>query len=75
LAETLLARTLDRPVADECGKAAPVAAGFEDQVCAFLDHPRLCPHGRPIAPGGACCAEPDPVHADQAVHGAAEVEA
>ena len=57
LAETLLARTLDRPVSQECGKAAPVAAGFEDQVCAFLGHPKLCPHGRPIAPAG-CCGEP-----------------
>ena len=55
LAEVLLARTLGRD--SECGRETPVAAGFEDQVCAFLDHPEVCPHGRPIPPGGTCCAE------------------
>ena len=56
LAEVLLARTLDRGEAEEeCGRLDPVAAGFEDQVCAFLDHPSRCPHGRPIAPGPCCC--------------------
>jgi len=53
LAEVLLARTLSTIA--ECGRALPVAAGFEDQVCAFLDHPTACPHGRPIPPGGGCC--------------------
>jgi putative ABC transport system ATP-binding protein len=56
LAEVLVARTLDRGPAGECGREAPVAAGFEDQVCAFLDHPAVCPHGRPI-PRGADCPE------------------
>ena len=56
LAEVLLARTLS--AIEECGRALPVAAGFEDQVCAFLDHPTACPHGRPIPPGGACCGAP-----------------
>jgi putative ABC transport system ATP-binding protein len=54
LAEVLLARTLQHSE-DECGRALPVAAGFEDQVCAFLDHPARCPHGRPISPVGTCC--------------------
>jgi putative ABC transport system ATP-binding protein len=54
LAEVLLARTLDRGPAGECGRETPVAAGFEDQVCAFLDHPTVCPHGRPIPPGADC---------------------
>jgi putative ABC transport system ATP-binding protein len=59
LAEALLARTLaPGSVSDECGRATPVAAGFEDQVCAFLAHPDRCPHGRLIAPlGPSCCAE------------------
>jgi DtxR family Mn-dependent transcriptional regulator len=61
LAEALLARTLERgSVGEECGRATPVAAGFEDQVCAFLGHPTHCPHGRLIAPLGPCCAEPAP---------------
>ena len=57
LAEVLLQRTLDRGPAEECGRDAPVAAGFEDQVCAFLDHPAVCPHGRPIPRGAACCGQ------------------
>jgi putative ABC transport system ATP-binding protein len=48
LAEVLLERTLDRGPGEECGRATPVAAGFEDQVCAFLNDPETCPHGRPI---------------------------
>jgi putative ABC transport system ATP-binding protein len=28
-----------------------------DKICAFLGHPRTCPHGAPIPPGG-CCGRP-----------------
>jgi DtxR family Mn-dependent transcriptional regulator len=31
-----------------------------DSVCAYLGHPRHCPHGRPI-PRGACCARAERV--------------
>jgi putative ABC transport system ATP-binding protein len=31
-----------------------------DKICAFLGHPRTCPHGAPI-PRGACCAGKDQV--------------
>jgi energy-coupling factor transporter ATP-binding protein EcfA2 len=59
LAEALLEKTLaPGAVPAQCGRAAPVAAGFEDQVCAFLGHPTLCPHGRPIAPEGEGCCQP-----------------
>jgi putative ABC transport system ATP-binding protein len=59
LAEALLAKTLaPGAVPAQCGRAAPVAAGFEDQVCAFLGHPAVCPHGRPIAPAGEGCCPP-----------------
>ncbi len=54
LAEVLVERTLARNSGKECGREVPVAAGFGDQVCAFLDHPRSCPHGRPIPPGADC---------------------
>ena len=27
-----------------------------DKICAFLGHPRTCPHGNPIPPGGCCAA-------------------
>ena len=64
LAEVLLARTLDRGLSGACGRAAPVAAGFEDQVCAFLDHPARCPHGRPIPPGPDCPPRPAAGEAD-----------
>ena len=49
LAEVLIERTLDRRPEEECGRETPIAAGFEDQICAFLDYPTVCPHGRPIA--------------------------
>jgi ABC-type lipoprotein export system ATPase subunit len=55
LAEVLLARTLDRNDGGVCGRERPLAAGFEDQICAFLDHPTHCPHGRPISPDPSCC--------------------
>jgi putative ABC transport system ATP-binding protein len=28
-----------------------------DRICAFLGHPRTCPHGSPIPPGGCCVEE------------------
>jgi len=28
--------------------------GLTDSICAFLGHPRQCPHGKPI-PLGSCC--------------------
>jgi len=28
--------------------------GMTDSICAFLGHPRFCPHGKPI-PAGSCC--------------------
>lgn len=40
LAEVLFGTALDAPTTDS--------------VCAFLGHPRLCPHGKPI-PAGPCC--------------------
>jgi len=27
-----------------------------DKICAFLGHPRTCPHGAPIPPGPCCAA-------------------
>ncbi len=64
LAEVLLARTLDRGAAEECGRERPLAAGFEDQICAFLDHPTHCPHGRPISPSPGCCGRGVPGRTD-----------
>lgn len=31
-----------------------LSAGLTDSVCAFVGHPKLCPHGKPI-PAGPCC--------------------
>ena len=28
--------------------------GLTDSICAFLGHPRFCPHGKPIPPGPCC---------------------
>ncbi len=58
LGEALLERTLERGREEECGAGLPVAASIVDQVCAFLDHPRVCPHGRPIPAGDGCCFPP-----------------
>jgi len=30
-----------------------------DKICAFLGHPRTCPHGAPIPPGGCCGVNPE----------------
>jgi len=55
LAETLLARALAGAVNGHCGRALPLAPTVVAEVCAFLDHPRACPHGRPIPAGSGCC--------------------
>ncbi len=28
--------------------------GLTDSICAFLGHPKFCPHGKPIPPGPCC---------------------
>jgi DtxR family Mn-dependent transcriptional regulator len=33
-----------------------LSAEVTDRICAFLGHPRTCPHGSPIPPG-ECCGE------------------
>jgi len=59
LAETLLARVLALPLKEAdraaCRLEHVLEDGTADAVCAFLGHPRACPHGREI-PIGACCA-------------------
>jgi putative ABC transport system ATP-binding protein len=32
-----------------------------DKICAFLGHPRTCPHGAPIPPGPCCTEQPSNV--------------
>jgi len=34
-----------------------LSAEATDKICAFLGHPRTCPHGSPIPPG-PCCGKP-----------------
>jgi len=59
LAEVLFGTALD--VRDDasvnrtaCVMEHVLDAPTTDSVCAFLGHPRLCPHGKPI-PAGPCC--------------------
>jgi DtxR family Mn-dependent transcriptional regulator len=56
-------RLAERLVQDVLGQAAePSACEFEhllgtevvDAICTLLGHPRECPHGNPIPPGGCC---------------------
>ena len=59
LAEVLFSTVLD--VRDEgavdrtaCVIEHVLGAAVTDSVCAFLGHPKFCPHGKPI-PAGNCC--------------------
>jgi len=37
-----------------------LSAEATDKICAFLGHPRTCPHGSPIPPGPCCGRQADP---------------
>jgi len=59
LAEMLFTAVLEVPDDRAVDRTACVMehvldAATTDSVCAFLGHPRHCPHGKPI-PAGACC--------------------
>ncbi len=58
LAEMLLSQVLalDESVSDEtaCEMEHILSTAVTDSVCAFLGHPPVCPHGKPIPPGGCC---------------------
>jgi len=59
LAEVLFTTVLEVRDDEAVNRAACVmehvlSASLTDSVCAFLGHPRRCPHGKPI-PAGACC--------------------
>ncbi len=55
LGEALSAHALMRRAAAECGQEEAITPPMVDQVCAFLGHPRRCPHGRAIPRGAHCC--------------------
>ncbi len=59
LAEILFSRTFqmheELAEAEACYFEHVLSPAVTDSICAFLGHPPLCPHGRPI-PRGACCA-------------------
>lgn len=59
LAEMLFTTVLDVHDDDDVNRTACVmehvlSAALTDSVCAFLGHPKRCPHGKPI-PSGPCC--------------------
>ena len=59
LGETLLTTVLEVSDAQAVERTACVMehvldSAITDSICAFLGHPRFCPHGKPI-PRGACC--------------------
>ena len=58
LAERLFMDTfaVDDSTADSqaCKFEHIISAELDEKICAFLGHPRTCPHGNPIPPG-ACC--------------------
>jgi DtxR family Mn-dependent transcriptional regulator len=59
LAEALFTTVLEVRDDDAVNRTACVmehvlGAAMTDSICAFLGHPKVCPHGKPIPPG-ACC--------------------
>lgn len=59
LGETLFTTVLE--VKDEsavnrtaCVMEHVLGDGLTDPICAFLGHPKFCPHGKPIPPGPCC---------------------
>ena len=61
LAEVLFTSAMHLPEAEvelaACRMEHIIDPEVTDSICAFLSHPRRCPHGRPI-PGGDCCELP-----------------
>jgi len=58
LAEVLLTELLDLDTADSqndvCRLEHAISPNVADRICAFLGHPPVCPHGRPIPRGNGC---------------------
>jgi len=58
LAERLLTDTfsMDAPAADSeaCKFEHIISRDLDQKICAFLGHPRTCPHGSEIPPGPCC---------------------
>jgi len=63
LGETLFSTVLEVRDEAEVNRTACVMEhvlgdGLTDSICAFLGHPKFCPHGKPI-PAGPCCRSLD----------------
>jgi len=58
LAEMLFTQTLElaesQTAGDVCQIEHILSADVTDSICAFLKHPRKCPHGHAIPPGDCC---------------------
>jgi DtxR family transcriptional regulator, Mn-dependent transcriptional regulator len=66
LAEVLLSTVLEVPDDDAVNRTACViehvlSSAVTDSVCAFLGHPKFCPHGKPIPPGRCCRSLSEPI--------------
>lgn len=60
LMEVFFEKTISTEVEEEifCGIEHHLTERFADSVCAWLNHPRQCPHGRRIPLGKCCAASP-----------------
>jgi putative ABC transport system ATP-binding protein len=62
LAETLFTRTFQMEEAvveaEACYFEHILSPAVTDSICAFLDHPPACPHGKAIPRGGCCAGRP-----------------
>jgi len=59
LGETLFTTVLEVQDEKQVNRTACVLEhvlgdGLTDSICAFLGHPKACPHGKPIPPGQCC---------------------
>jgi DtxR family transcriptional regulator, Mn-dependent transcriptional regulator len=59
LGESLFTTVLEVKDEKEVNRTACVlehvlSDGLTDSICAFLGHPKFCPHGKPIPPGPCC---------------------
>jgi len=60
LVETLMKKTLKININEEtaCGMEHHMDEDFMDALCTLMNHPKKCPHGKPIPKGRYCPHKP-----------------
>ena len=59
LLEIFLVRVFGYDLDEACSEAASfdflLSDKLTDKICSFLNHPEVCPHGRPVFKSAKCC--------------------